>query len=137
MTEVLLIGGDQATQEAVAKGLAKFDQIFQKKTIFDLAKNYAIALNLYEERKHKVIFLAKEPSKEEINFIVAAGVKWSQNTTIFAQKKNASLGKFQNTSEKYFMQLSKKQILKLYKMYEMDFLIGGYPYPQRYIDLGY
>ena len=91
MTEVLLIGGDEATQEAVAKGLAKFDQIFQKKTIFDLAKNYAIALNLYEERKHKVIFLAKEPSKEEINFIVAAGVKWSQNTTIFAQKKDLEL----------------------------------------------
>ena len=57
--------------------------------------------------------------------------------TIFAQKKNASLGKFQNTSDIYFMQLSKKQILRLSKMYEMDFLIGGYPYPQRYIDLGY
>ena len=57
--------------------------------------------------------------------------------TIFAQKKNASVGKLQNTSEKYFLQLSKKQILRLYKMYEMDFLIGGYPYPQKYIDLGY
>jgi chondroitin 4-sulfotransferase 11 len=55
---------------------------------------------------------------------------------IFAMKKNAALRKSRDTSEKYFSQLSKKMIKKLFHVYKTDFLIGGYPYPEKYINLG-
>ena len=55
---------------------------------------------------------------------------------IFSVKKNASHGKSGRTSEKYFSQLSKDMIRRLYQAYESDFLIGGYPYPDKYINLG-
>ena len=36
----------------------------------------------------------------------------------------------------YFSQLSKYDIRNLYKMYEIDFVMGGYEYPQPYVDKG-
>ena len=42
----------------------------------------------------------------------------------------------ENMTMEYFTQLSKGVILQLYKMYEIDFLIGGYEYPRAYINSG-
>jgi hypothetical protein len=61
----------------------------------------------------------------------------SRISEIFSRKKNASVGKSAETSRKYFRQLPKDLILKLYRAYELDFLIGGYPFPGNYVDLGY
>ena len=41
-----------------------------------------------------------------------------------------------NMTMEYFSQLSKHDIRNLYKMYETDFVMGGYEYPQYYIDKG-
>ena len=58
-------------------------------------------------------------------------------TEIFAEKKNASVGKTRKQVENYFGQLPKRLILDLYEAYKDDFLIGGYPYPIEYINQGY
>ena len=55
---------------------------------------------------------------------------------IFSSKQNASTGKSNKTVEKYFKQLPKKLILKLYDAYKQDFLIGDYPFPEYYVNLG-
>ena len=56
---------------------------------------------------------------------------------IFSKKKNASVGKSSTTSAKYFRQLPKTIISKLYRAFENDCLLAGYPYPANYLDLGY
>ena len=53
----------------------------------------------------------------------------------FKTKKNA-LGRTWKTSLSVFSKLPKTLIHELYKVYELDFLIGGYPYPADYIDMG-
>jgi len=55
---------------------------------------------------------------------------------IFASKKNASMGKSNSTSLKYFSKISKNLILRLYRAFKMDFDIGDYPYPEEYINVG-
>ena len=39
-------------------------------------------------------------------------------------------------SMQYFSKLSKDTILKLYELYKLDFMLGGYEFPQAYIDIG-
>ena len=51
------------------------------------------------------------------------------------KKVNAKGRHNKNMTLKYFSQLSRKKVLELYKMYEDDFSIGGYDYPQKYIDV--
>ena len=51
------------------------------------------------------------------------------------KKVNAKGHHNKNMTLKYFSQLSRKKVLELYKMYEDDFSIGGYDYPQKYIDV--
>ena len=53
---------------------------------------------------------------------LVSGKKFNQNN----QKTDTSLG--------YFQQLTFETIKKLYSLYESDFLIAGYEYPQNYID---
>jgi hypothetical protein len=40
----------------------------------------------------------------------------------------------EDISQVYFKQLNQEIIIKLYNIYKSDFLIGGYNYPQSYID---
>ena len=42
-----------------------------------------------------------------------------------------------NMTMDYFSTLSKQQIIDLYHMFKNDFEIGGYDYPQMYIDVGW
>ena len=51
-------------------------------------------------------------------------------------KVNASGHHNKNMTLDYFSQLTKSTIVQLYNMYEIDFLIGGYIYPWKYIDVG-
>ena len=51
-------------------------------------------------------------------------------------KVNAQGHHNSNMTMEYFSQLSKHDIRNLYKMYETDFVMGGYEYPQHYIDKG-
>lgn len=55
---------------------------------------------------------------------------------IFNSRKNASKGKSSSTSIHYFSQISKNLILRLYRSYKEDFDLGGYPYPEQYIEAG-
>ena len=51
-------------------------------------------------------------------------------------KVNAKGHHNKDMTMEYFAQLSKNVIKDLYKMYEVDFLMGGYEYPQAYIEIG-
>ena len=50
-------------------------------------------------------------------------------------KVNAKGHHNKDMTMKYFSELHKEKVLELYKMYEDDFSIGGYDYPQKYIDV--
>ena len=52
------------------------------------------------------------------------------------KKVNASGHHNKNMTIDYFSQLSRTTILKLYEMYKDDFVLGGYEYPQKYVDVG-
>ena len=52
------------------------------------------------------------------------------------KKVNASGRHSKTMTMDYFSKLSKSTIIQLYKMYEVDFSIGGYNYPSRYINVG-
>ena len=51
-------------------------------------------------------------------------------------KVNAKGHHNKDMTKEYFAQLSKNVIKDLYKMYEIDFWMGGYEYPQAYIEIG-
>jgi hypothetical protein len=51
-------------------------------------------------------------------------------------KKNALRKMSDNLTKKYFSQLSKDLVLQLYKAYESDFQVGGYPFPVEYFEYG-
>jgi hypothetical protein len=55
---------------------------------------------------------------------------------IFRSKQNSSPGTSERTTRYAFSKLSKTLIKDLYNVYESDFLVGGYPYPEEYIKLG-
>lgn len=55
---------------------------------------------------------------------------------IFQSKMNSVAGRGRKTSLTAFAKLPKALIKELYQVYEADFVFGGYPYPQAYIDLG-
>jgi hypothetical protein len=55
---------------------------------------------------------------------------------IFESKKNSSPSKSEETSKLSFSSLPKSLIRELFEAYKMDFLLGDYPYPANYIDLG-
>jgi len=57
-------------------------------------------------------------------------------SSLIGQKFNRNKEKTtEDTSKLYFKQLSQDLIIKLYTMYESDFLIGGYDFPQNYINM--
>jgi len=56
--------------------------------------------------------------------------------TNIKNKVNASGHHNKNMTMEYFSQLSKSTIIELYRMYKLDFSIGGYSYPLKYIDVG-
>ena len=41
----------------------------------------------------------------------------------------------EDTSKLYFKQLSPELVIKLYNLYKIDFIIGGYDYPQSYVEV--
>ena len=51
------------------------------------------------------------------------------------EKLNANADHDKDLSMKYFSELTKSQVLDLYNLYKLDFLIGGYKFPQRYIEV--
>ena len=56
--------------------------------------------------------------------------------TKIKHKVNASGHHNKSMTLDYFSQLSKSTIIQLYNMYEVDFSIGGYNYPSKYINVG-
>ena len=57
-----------------------------------------------------------------------------QIEAVFGQKINKNHDKSEKTAHLYFKQLKKDLVLELYSVYEDDFLVGGYEYPQSYLD---
>ena len=56
--------------------------------------------------------------------------------SLISQKFNENQEKTtKDTSLAYFKQLNSHLIVQLYNLYKNDFLIGGYDYPQNYIDM--
>ena len=56
--------------------------------------------------------------------------------SLISQKFNKNQEKTnEDTSLAYFKQLNPHLIIKLYNLYKFDFLIGGYDYPQNYVDM--
>ena len=45
-------------------------------------------------------------------------------------------GRSERTSLHAFSLIPKKLTLQLYEAYKLDFLVGGYPYPKKYIQRG-
>ena len=56
--------------------------------------------------------------------------------SLISQKFNKNQEKTnEDTSLAYFKQLNPHLIMELYNLYKFDFLIGGYDYPQNYVDM--
>ena len=55
---------------------------------------------------------------------------------VFRAKMNSVAGRGRKTSLSAFSKLPKALIKELYEVYRSDFIFGGYPYPQDYIELG-
>ena len=51
------------------------------------------------------------------------------------EKVNANADHDKDLSMKYFSELTKSQVLDLYNLYELDFIVGGYKFPQQYIEV--
>ena len=51
------------------------------------------------------------------------------------KKINANADHDKDLSMKYFFELTKSQVIDLYNLYRLDFLIGGYKFPQHYIEV--
>ena len=51
------------------------------------------------------------------------------------KKVNAKGHHSKDMTLEYFSKLPRQKVIELYKMYEDDFAIGGYDYPQKYIDV--
>lgn len=54
--------------------------------------------------------------------------------SVFENKLNKNQHKSEKTSHLYFQQLPKDLVMKLYSVFEDDFHLGGYDYPQKYLD---
>jgi len=54
----------------------------------------------------------------------------------FSKKVYYSATRRGETNQNLFSTLSKHIILRLYKVYELDFLIGGYSFPENFISYG-
>ena len=80
-----------------------------------------------------------ETLKQDVDCILAAFPEYEllhRMKTRIKVKVNASGHHNKNMTIDYFTQLSRKTIDKLYSMYEADFALGGYEYPQKYIHAG-
>ena len=51
-------------------------------------------------------------------------------------KMNSGVHYDKNMALNYFSKLSKNTIKQLYNLYQDDFKIGDYKYPQKYINIG-
>ena len=82
-------------------------------------------------------FLGKvENLKSDVNYLTRTKLSMYQNLvqSVFENKLNKNQHKSEKTSHLYFQQLPKDLVIKLYSVFEDDFHLGGYDYPQTYLD---
>ena len=83
------------------------------------------------------LFLGKvENLKSDVNYLARTKLSMYQNLvqSVFENKLNKNQHKSEKTSHLYFQQLPKDLVMKLYSVFEDDFHLGGYDYPQTYLD---
>ena len=82
-------------------------------------------------------FLGKvENLESDVNYLARTKLSMYQNLvqSVFENKLNKNQHKSEKTSHLYFQQLPKDLVMKLYSVFEDDFHLGGYDYPQKYLD---
>lgn len=82
-------------------------------------------------------FLGKvENLESDVNYLARTKLSMYQNLvqSVFENKLNKNQHKSEKTSHLYFQQLPKDLVMKLYSVFEDDFHLGGYNYPQTYLD---
>ena len=81
-------------------------------------------------------FIGKvETLSTDISYLDQTGKFGHELIPEFAHKFNQNSQKTEETAKLYFKQLSKETVVKLYTLYMDDFIIGGYDFPQDFIDL--
>ena len=85
-----------------------------------------------------LLFTGKfETLQSDINYLSSMKFPMYQNQiqSVFDDHKlNKNENKSEKTSSSYFQQLSKELVLKLYSVFQDDFHVGEYDYPQMYLD---
>lgn len=82
-------------------------------------------------------FIGKvENLESDVNYLARTKLSMYQNLvqSVFENKLNKNQHKSEKTSHLYFQQLPKDLVMKLYSVFEDDFHLGGYDYPQTYLD---
>ena len=81
-------------------------------------------------------FLGKvETLSSDVDYLNKTGIFPLNLTSLFQEKFNKSGNKTQKNALLYFAQLPKETVLKLYSLFEDDFEIGGYEYPNEYLQV--
>ncbi len=57
-------------------------------------------------------------------------------SSVLNSRKNSHRKSSDKLSQKYFSQLPKSLIVKLFDAFKEDFIIGNYPYPTKYLTFG-
>ena len=83
-------------------------------------------------------FIGKvETWQSDVELLIESGnFSEFEKTALCNQKLNQNQQKTtEDTSKLYFKQLSPELVIKLYNLYKNDFIIGGYDYPQSYVEV--